>query len=161
MEYEIFLRWIHVIGACVLLGTGAGIAFFMLMAHRSGNALVISHTAKIVVLTDFLFTTSAVVVQPLSGILLAIEIGWSLFQGWVFVSLVLYIVVGFCWLPVVWIQIQLRKEADLAVKKGEGLSVRYHRLFKIWFALGIPAFILVITIVWLMIAKPSFELGLY
>ena len=30
------LKFVHVIGAAVLLGTGAGIAFFMLLAHLTG-----------------------------------------------------------------------------------------------------------------------------
>ena len=42
------LRWAHVLGACVLIGTGAGIAFFMLMAHRTGDARVIAAVARIV-----------------------------------------------------------------------------------------------------------------
>ena len=31
------LKFAHIIGATVLLGTGAGIAFFMLLAHMTGN----------------------------------------------------------------------------------------------------------------------------
>ena len=44
-----WLRWLHVIGATVLLGTGAGIAFFMFMAHRTRNVALIAHTAGVVV----------------------------------------------------------------------------------------------------------------
>ena len=36
MSYFV-LKFLHLIGAAVLLGTGAGIAFFMLMAHVSGK----------------------------------------------------------------------------------------------------------------------------
>jgi uncharacterized membrane protein len=57
----LFLKYLHVLGAIVLLGTGVGIAFFMLMAHRSGDAGHIYRTAKTVVLGDFLFTATAVV----------------------------------------------------------------------------------------------------
>ena len=101
-----FLRWAHVIGATVLLGTGAGSAFFMVMAHRTGDAKLIAHTAGIVVIADWIFTASAVVVQPITGTLLALEIGWPLTQGWVLWSLILYVFVGLFWLPVVWIQHQ-------------------------------------------------------
>ena len=58
------LKFLHVIGAAVLLGTGAGIAFFMLLAHRTGNTQVIASVARIVVVADFVFTATAVVAQP-------------------------------------------------------------------------------------------------
>ena len=67
MDPELILRWLHVIGACVLLGTGAGIAFFMMMAHRSGDTALIAGTARIVVIADMAFTATAVLAQPLTG----------------------------------------------------------------------------------------------
>lgn len=149
-----FLRWAHVIGAAVLLGTGAGIAFFMVMAQRSGDAKLIAHTAGMVVLADWVFTASAVIVQPVTGAWLAIEIGWPLTSGWVLWSLVLYVLVGVFWLPVVWIQHQLRDMAQTAAQENTALPERYHRLYRIWFACGFPAFVAVLTIVWLMVNKP-------
>lgn len=155
METELILRWLHVIGATVLLGTGAGIAFFMVVAHRTSNAAIIAHTAGTVVLADTIFTATAVIAQPVTGILLANEIGWSLGQGWIVLSIALYILTGVFWLPVVWIQIRLRDLAREAAIAGTPLPARYHRLFAIWFACGFPAFATVLTIVWLMLAKPS------
>ena len=55
------------IGAIVILGTGAGIAFFMLMAHRSRDAAFIARMAETVVIADMLFTLTAVPLQPVSG----------------------------------------------------------------------------------------------
>jgi uncharacterized membrane protein len=157
MEFDfVFLvRWLHIIGACVLLGTGAGIAFFMVMAQRTGNVLIIAHTASIVVLADLLFTATAVVVQPITGAILAHGIGWNLSEGWVLWSLLLYVFTGAFWLPVVWIQVQLKKLAWEAVSRNETLPDRYHRLYRIWFACGFPAFLAVLSIIWLMISKPS------
>ena len=155
MELELVLRWLHVIGACVLLGTGAGIAFFMVMAHRTGEAPIVAAVASIVVIADYLFTASAVVLQPLTGVWLAVEVGWPLTEPWVLLSVLLYVVVGLCWLPVVWIQIRLRDLAREAATAGAPLPQRYHRLFRIWFALGVPAFIGVLTILWLMLARPA------
>ena len=149
-----FLRWLHVIGATVLLGTGAGIAFFMFMANRTRDPALIAHTASIVVMADMVFTASAVIVQPISGVLLAQQMGWPLTQGWLMLSIALYLVTGLCWLPVVWIQIQLRNIARAAAKNGEPLPARYHRLYRVWFVLGIPAFLSVLAIIWLMLRKP-------
>ncbi len=158
MDPDLILRWLHVTGACVLLGTGAGIAFFMLMAHRTGDARIIAHTAAIVVLADTLFTATAVVAQPVTGWLLALRLGWELGEGWVALSLGLYVVTGIFWLPVVWIQIRLRDLARASADAGTALPPAYHRLFRIWFACGFPAFAAVAAILWLMLARPSLVL---
>jgi uncharacterized membrane protein len=152
------LKFVHVIGACVLLGTGAGIAFFMLMAHRDGRPAVVAGVARIVVIADVLFTASAVVVQPVSGLLLTVNVGYSLFESWIVASIVLYLVTGAFWLPVVWMQMRMRELAEAAVEAGTPLPETYHRLFRWWFAFGVPAFASVLAIVWLMIARPAFAL---
>jgi uncharacterized membrane protein len=156
MDPEMLLRWLHVIGACVLLGTGAGIAFFMMMAHRTGDVALIAGIARVVVIADFVFTAMAVIAQPVTGWMLASQAGWDLSQGWLYASIILYLLTGACWLPVVKIQIEMRDLAQAAVREGAALPVRYHRLYRLWFALGIPAFTAVLAILWLMIARPGF-----
>ena len=155
MDLYLLLKLAHVIGATVLLGTGAGIAFFMLMAHRTGQAALIAHTARIVVVADMVFTAAAVVAQPITGAALAHIAGYPLLSGWIGLSLALYVVTGLCWLPVVWIQLKLRDLADEAARLDKPLPPRYFRLFRLWFVLGFPAFAAVTGILWLMIAKPS------
>ena len=155
MSYEVLL-FAHVIGATVLLGTGAGIAFFMVVSHRSGDPGLIAHVAGIVVLADMVFTATAAIAQPITGYLLARAVGWPLFEGWLGVSLVLYGVVGAFWLPVVAIQVRMRNLAIEARDGGQPLPLDYHRLYRIWFACGWPAFAAVLAIVWLMITKPTF-----
>lgn len=156
MDLFTLVKLAHVIGATVLFGTGAGIAFFMLMAHRTGQPAVIAHTARVVVAADTIFTATAVIAQPVTGAALAHITGYPLTSGWIGLSLVLYVVTGLCWLPVVWIQLKLRDIADEAVRLATPLPPRYFRLFRLWFVLGFPAFIAVLAILWLMIAKPSF-----
>ena len=148
------LKLIHILGSTVLFGTGLGIAFFMFMAHRSGDPAAIAHTARTVVIADAIFTTTAVVVQPLSGWGLMAMTGVSITAFWIRAALVLYVFVGLCWLPVVWIQLRMRDMAAEAARKGKALPARYHSYFKIWFWLGWPAFIGVIAIFALMLWKP-------
>jgi uncharacterized membrane protein len=155
MNTLLALRWLHVIGAAVLLGTGAGIAFFMLMAHRTRNATLIAHTAGIVVVADFVFTATAVIVQPITGTLLIQFVGWDWSQGWIWASIGLYVFVGMLWLPVVWMQARMRDLAQSAADASSPLPPRYFQLFRLWFACGIPAFIAVLAILWLMLAKPA------
>lgn len=158
MDMYLILRFLHIIGACVLFGTGAGIAFFMLLAHRTGNPKLIAHVSSVVVIADTIFTATAAVVQPITGYLLVRNVGWTLSEPWIALSLILYVVVGLFWLPVVWIQIQLRDMAFEADKASTPLPERYHRLFKIWFRSGFPAFFAVMAIIWLMLAKPDIAL---
>jgi uncharacterized membrane protein len=152
------LKYLHVIGAAVLLGSGAGIAFFMLLAHRTGDAKVIASVARIVVIADFLFTATAVIAQPITGVALAWVVGYSLWDGWIVLSILLYLVTGAFWLPVVWMQMRMRELAAAAVAEGQLLPRAYHRLFWLWFAFGFPAFAAVLAIFWLMIARPAIPL---
>ena len=154
MTAYLALKYLHVIGAAVLLGTGAGIAFFMLLAHRTGETRTVAAVARIVVIADFLFTATAVVAQPITGVLLAWAVGYSLRDGWIVLSILLYLVTGAFWLPVVWMQMRMRDLAAAAARQGASLPAEYHRLFRLWFAFGFPAFAAVLAIFWLMIARP-------
>ncbi len=154
MDLYTLVKLLHVLGATVLFGTGAGIAFFMLMAHRTRDAAVIAHTAGVVVIADTIFTASAVLLQPITGATLAHLAGFPLFSGWIGLSLLLYLLVGAFWLPVVWMQWRMRELARAAVAAGTALPPAYFRLFRWWFAFGFPAFGAVVAIFWLMIAKP-------
>lgn len=155
---EQWLLLAHVIGATVLFGTGAGIAFFMVMAHRTRDPALIAHVAATVVIADTIFTATAALLQPVSGYLLARSIGWDLSEGWIALSLLLYVVTGLFWLPVVWIQIQLRDLARAAASSGSALPPNYHSLYRVWFVFGFPAFSAVLGIFWLMLTKPSIAL---
>lgn len=154
MSYLI-LKYIHVIGASVLLGTGAGIAFFMLLGHFTGKPAVIAAIARIVVIADFIFTASAALIQPVTGVALTWGLGLSLQEGWIALSIALYVFTGCFWLPVVWMQMRMRDLAIQAEASGSPLPKLYHRFFWWWFAFGFPAFGAVLVIFWLMIAKPD------
>ena len=146
---------LHVIGAAVLLGTGAGIAFFMLMAVRTRDPRLIAHVSGTVVIADALFTATAAIFQPITGYLLARDLGWPLNEGWLLVSLGLYVFVGIFWLPVVRIQMRLRDLARAAASSETDLPEEFDRLYRIWFACGFPAFFAMLGIYWLMLNKPA------
>ncbi len=156
MTLYFILKYLHVLGAIVILGTGTGIAFFMLMAHRSGDPNFIARTASIVVIADMLFTASAVLLQPVTGGLLMLMSSISYAELWLASSLGLYAVAGLFWIPVIFMQIEMRDLARAADARGEPLPPRYFALFRRWFLFGIPGFGSVMLILWLMIAKPQF-----
>jgi uncharacterized membrane protein len=149
------LKYFHVLGAIVLIGTGSGIAFFMLMAHRSGDAAFIASTARVVVIADAAFTATAIVAQPITGYFLMRETGARFGDVFIAAALGLYVVAGLFWLPVVWMQARMRDLAAAAAAAGAPLPDEYRRLFRIWFVFGFPGFGATLAILWLMIAKPG------
>jgi uncharacterized membrane protein len=154
MTLYFLIKYLHVLGAIVILGTGSGIAFFMLMAHRSRDVAFIARTAATVVLADMLFTLTAVILQPVTGGVLMMLSSTALAERWLITSLALYAVAGLFWIPVVFMQMEMRDLASAAREKQQPLPPRYFVLFRRWFWCGFPGFGAVITILWLMIAKP-------
>ncbi|MFA5949474.1 MAG: DUF2269 domain-containing protein [Hyphomicrobium sp.] len=155
MQSYFIWKFLHLIGASVLLGTGAGIAFFMLLAHRTGRAATVAAVSRIVVIADYAFTATAAIAQPITGLLLASSAGHALSESWIIVSVVLYLVTGAFWLPVVGMQTRMRDLAAAAERDATPLPAEYHSLFNAWFACGFPAFASILAIVWLMITRPS------
>jgi uncharacterized membrane protein len=154
MTLYFLVKYLHVLGAIVILGTGTGIAFFMLMAHRSRDAAFIARTFAVVVIADALFTLSAVVLQPVTGGVLMALSSTAVGERWLATSLVLYAVAGAFWVPVVFMQIEMRDLARIAVAKDAPLPARYYALFRRWVLFGVPGFGSVMIILYLMIAKP-------
>ncbi len=153
MDNYLLLKMIHIISAVVVAGTGTGIAFFMFMAHRSSNVAAIAVTARHVVLADWLFTTPAVITQLVSGVLLMNLLGYSFQSTWFYWVIGLFIFIGLCWLPVIAIQYKLKSFAAEALETGV-LAPGFKTMMRWWTALGIPAFIAIIVIFWLMVFKP-------
>lgn len=149
------LKWIHILSSTLLLGTGLGIAFFMWMAHRSRDPRQIAATARVVVIADALFTAPAVVVQLATGLWLAFLLHLPLTTYWVRTALLLFFVIGACWLPVVWLQARARDLARAAADANTALPPAYVRVMRWWFWLGWPAFAGVIAVFWLMVHKPT------
>ena len=152
MDSYLFLKWLHILGAAVIAGTGAGIAFFMFMACRTGQRQPVAVITRLVVIADWLFTAPAVVLQLVTGLLLMEKLNYSFQSPWFYWALGLFAFTGLCWLPVVGIQYRLR---NLANDDGTVFPpVRFKILMRIWVALGIPAFTAVIALFWLMVVKP-------
>ena len=154
-EHYLALKWLHVVGAAILFGTGLGIAFNFWLALRGASVPLIAAAARATVIADFAFTLPAVALQPVTGIALALAAGYPLTSTWIAASVALYLVAGACWIPVVFIQLKLRELAVTSARAGTPLPAQFHRLARCWFVLGWPAFIAVGAIFWLMIARPA------
>lgn len=153
MEY-FALKYVHILSATLMFGTGLGTAFYKWTTDRSGDVRSISVVMERVVLADWLFTTPTAIIQPLTGLWMVHLAGWPLTQGWVAWAIGLYALAGACWLPVVWQQIEMRRLARIAVHRNEVLPQRYWQLCRYWMWLGAVAFTAMIAVYGLMVFKP-------
>lgn len=151
----LLLKTIHILSATILFGTGLGTAFHMWATHRNGDVRAIAVVARNVVLADWLFTTPAGVVQPVTGFLMIWLAGYEPGASWLVVTYVCYGIAGLCWFPVVGLQMWVARLAARAVAGARPLPATYHRLMRIWFCLGWPAFAALIGVFWLMVARPE------
>lgn len=145
------LKYLHILSMVLLFGTGLGSAFYKWMADRSGNLAHIAVMNRHVVLADWLFTTPTVMFQPISGLWMVYLLHYPLTTPWIMWSLVLYGVAGVCWLPVVYLQIQMRRLSEQALATQTVLPALYWRYARYWFWLGVPAFIAMLLIVLVML----------
>lgn len=154
MDGYLALKWLHILSAMVLFGTGLGSAFYKFMTDRSGDPAAIATVNRLVVLADWWFTTPTIVIQPITGVAMALWIGFPLTTPWLVISMGLYLLAGACWLPVVWLQMRMRDLALQAAREASPLPPLYHRYARIWFWLGVPAFLAMVAVVGLMVFKP-------
>ncbi|MGZ5182001.1 MAG: DUF2269 family protein [Ramlibacter sp.] len=152
MEYLV-LKWLHILSSTVLFGTGIGSAFYLLVATLGRDARTVAAVSGYVVSADWLFTTTTAVFQPFTGWLLVRQAGLPWSQPWLAASVGLYVLAIACWLPVVGIQLRLRRESGACAAAGRPLSQRYWRLFAAWAGLGVVAFFAFLAIFWLMVTK--------
>jgi len=154
MEYLI-VKWLHVLSSTLLFGTGIGSAWYMFFTSLTRQPAATAVVVRQVVRADWCFTATTLVFQPLSGAYLAHLAGMPLSTKWIAWSFALYGLAGLCWLPVVGLQIRMRGIAEAAAAASQPLPPRYFRLLKAWTALGVPAFVALVAVFWLMVAKPA------
>ncbi len=154
MDY-LTLKSVHILSAILLFGTGLGSAFYKYFTDRSGVLPAIVQTNRLVVRADWWFTTPTIFIQPITGYLMMQQAHWPLDTPWLLAAIGLYFLAGLCWLPVVWLQIRMRKTSRTALEQNLPLPTTYHRMAHTWFWLGIPAFTAMVLTVLLMVFKPT------
>jgi uncharacterized membrane protein len=154
-EWYLPLKWIHIVSAMLLFGTGLGTAFHFWFACRRGEPVAVAASARATVVADYAFTLPAAIVQPLTGILLARIAGYPLDAGWLVSTYALYALAAACWIPVVFLQVRMRDIASGRALQGMDLGSEFRRLYRAWFWLGWPAFASMVAILWLMVSRPA------
>lgn len=154
MEYLI-IKWLHILFSTMLFGTGIGSAFYLLLTSLTRDVRAVSIVASIVVVADWLFTATTVVLQPLTGFWMMHIAGMPWSVGWIKWSIALYVLAVACWLPVVGLQMKLRTLAHQAWRAQAALPGLYWHYFRMWVVLGFPAFFAFLAIFYLMVVKPA------
>ena len=154
IDAYLLIKTLHVLSGTILFGTGLGIAFFFWSSRQSDDHARL-FAARTTVLADFLFTLPAVILQPLTGAWLIFGGGFDPRAPWILISLGLYTLAGLCWIPVVWLQMKLKRMLEAKVAGREFDERAYERLRRIWFLLGWPAFLALVVVFWLMVSKPT------
>lgn len=152
----LLLKLIHVLSSTILFGTGLGSAFYFWRSHQQTDLQARYFAVRNVVIADWIFTTPAVIIQPLTGFALMHILSIKFTTHWIMLALLLYIFTGACWLPVVWLQIQMKKILITSLlNNNKSLPTQYYRYYNYWFFLGWPAFASVVVIFYLMVFKPA------
>ncbi len=159
MNTYLLLKTVHIVSSVLLVGTGFGSAFYLYFVNRSGSLQARAIVSRLVVRADTWFTTPAVIIQPITGVLMALRVGWPLETPWLLLSMLLYALAGACWLPVVWLQWKMSRMAEVAVAGGTALDPLYERFAVLWERLGYPAFGAMLVVFYLMVNKPALWSG--
>ena len=146
MNMYLMLKWLHIMSSVLLVGTGFGSAFYLYFIHRTRQPAAIAEVIRLVVRADFWFTTPAILIQPISGFAMLSMAGYPLTQTWLVWTFILYSIAGICWLPVVWLQIQMSKIAQTSAHNHIDLPAQYWRYARYWEWLGYPAFVAMVAI---------------
>lgn len=154
-DLYLWIKLAHILSATILFGTGLGTAFQMRAAHARGDVAAIAVVAQNTVVADWLFTATAGILQPLTGILLARMVGYDLLESWLVATYALYAIAGLCWLKVVQLQYRMRRLALAACQERKPLPEGYHRAMRLWFVLGWPAFAGLVVVFGLMVMRPA------
>jgi uncharacterized membrane protein len=155
MDLYLLIKTLHIVTSTIVFGTGIGIASLMVFGHRAALDQERAFAARMTVRADFLFTLPSVILQPVSGAWLIWHGGFRWNETWLVLTYGLYLLAGACWVPVVLVQMRMKAILEAAACGNSFDRASYDRLFRIWFALGWPAFVGLIVIFWLMVNKPT------
>lgn len=154
MSIYLLLKWVHILSSVALVGVGFGSAFYLYYINRTRNVAAIAEVSKLVVRADYWFIAPAVLIQPITGFAMVSMAGYSYTEAWLLGTYALFVLAGACWLPVVWIQIQMAKIAAGNIN-NIALPENYWCFARIWQRLGMIAFPAMLIVYALMVFKPT------
>jgi len=150
----LWVKTIHILSSTLLFGTGIGTACNLYFANKTKDIYLIAKTTHYVVIADWIFTGTSGILQPITGFWMMALYHYSFTLKWIMGGIIGYLIAGIAWCIVVYLQIQLRNLARVALNNQQPLPPLYHRYFRYWFLLGWPAFMSLLIVFYLMTNKP-------
>ena len=150
-----WVKWMHIVSATLLLGTGIGTAFQLWAAHRRRKSAALAAVARNTVWADWLFTAPTAVAQPVTGLALVHITGVDAGASWLVASWALYAVAMACWVRVAQLQYRVARLAEHAHGSSTTLPEAGERAMREWFRLGWPALAALLATLALMVMKPT------
>ena len=151
------IKFVHVVAAAAMFGTALGLAAFMLLADRSGNASVIAVTSRFAIGVETMVMIPALALQPISGFPLVSTIGLSFGEFWIVLSLLVYVLVVAGWLAVLLLEMRIRDLTKEAALNQKPLPDAYHVMFRLYTMLVWPTMAGMLVVFALMIWQPRFS----
>jgi uncharacterized membrane protein len=148
------IRLLHVVSSALMLGVGVGAFWFMLTTARSGKPTAIAVTTRNALRAEWFIAAPVALIQPLTGYLLMIQLGYSLRSMWFVAVVALYVIAGMCWIYVIKTELQLRRLAETH-QSDSTMPTAYWLLLRRWTRLSICSFAGVLAIFWLMVFRPG------
>ena len=155
MELYSAVKLVHVLSAALLIGVGAGTAFFLWQSHRSGDVGAIGVATRAALLIEWWIIVPTVVLQPLTGLWMLDLGGQPLRQPWIVAALLLFGIAGVVWIPAIALKLRMHDVARAAAERSRALPVAFHRWMRWWLALWWTIFALTLAILALMVLRPS------
>ena len=154
---DLFLKSLHLLFGALFLGNMVVTAVWKNLADRSRKPEVLLFSARMVLLTDWIFVAVCGTGLVTTGLLRAMGLfptGGFLKQPWIHIPLGLFVLSGLIWaLALLPIELEQRKLAREAVDTGT-IPADYPRLSLRWNLLGALATILVLATLFVMVFKP-------
>jgi uncharacterized membrane protein len=148
------IRLVHVVSSALMFGVGIGAFWFMLATVRSGNPAAIAVTTRNAVRAEWFIAAPVAVIQPVTGYLLMLQLGYPLQSPWFYAVAALYIVAGMCWVYLVKAELRLRGLAAVH-SASVALPGEFGVLFRRWTRLAMASIAGVLGIFWLMVFRPG------
>lgn len=146
--------FLHIVGVVIFLGNIITAAFWKIRADINGTPSFIHQTVKNVMLADIIFTLPGLLIIIVSGILLAMQAGYSISGvNWLTLSLILFALTGIVWLAIlIPLQRKMIHSSYQSINTG-AISKEYKLDSRNWAIYGITATLLPIVILYVMISK--------
>ncbi len=152
--YQAFV-YAHILGVILLAGNITITAFWKVLADMTKDASLIAFANRGVIIADWIFTLSGIVLTLGGGIAISIMGQWPLFEvSWLSWSVFWFIVAGLLWMVfLVPLQIRQMRAAKLFADTGI-IPDSYWRDARLWITLGLIATVPLLIILYLMVVKP-------